>query len=316
MKGFRWTRMKPEMLGRDSRDWRAYIQVSAPKIRDLMEIVSLGDKYILSVGGHLTHGILLMDKACPEPLTVERCLSCCALLAFATDSPVVPIIHTGHFSAGNSRQVSTSLRGTVFSTVKQYGDMLGDLAAAADVYAQTGVTDPFNLGRVLMPRSPTRGFWAFYPWPTSASIERGLAAYWMATLSVLAPSRILNFWRAMEGVTTPQVREALFTDLHSRRTAAVWTQVTRLRKGPDFRYRLVDGCRALRRIAVRRRDELLGLHGTAKAAMDHIYWEGRGKAAHADRKSLEYDMAAFIGDQLRDAELLRFMARVAIEEAW
>ncbi|MER3423876.1 MAG: hypothetical protein C4293_12230 [Nitrospiraceae bacterium] len=57
-------------------------------------------------------------------------------------------------------------------------------------------------------------------------------------------------------------------------------------------------------------------YGSPKGALDFIYREGRGKSAHADKKSLEYDMARFIGDQLRDAELLRYMARVAIEKAW
>lgn len=95
----------------------------------------------------------------------------------------------------------------------------------------------------------------------------------------------------------------------------VWTEATRI---PITKYRpqRLDACRLLRKVAIRRRDELVAKHGSIKAALKFVYEEDRGKAAHADRISLEYDLAEFVGDQLQDAELLRYMARVAIEHAW
>jgi len=256
-----------------------------------------------------------MDRSAPEPLTVERCLLCCAILTFATDSPFVPLLHTGDFGAKDARPFAKRLRGTVFRTVEEYGKKLSELVEAAGVYTQVGLADNTNAGRTLMPSNPKWGWWAYYPWPPTEAISRALSAYWMASLSILPPSRLLNFWRAIEAVTPKDDREKLLSDLHLARIAPVWSEAARTVFPNITRWRL-NASRNLRRIAIHRRDELTAKHGSVKSALKFIYDTGRGKAAHADRESLEYDMAAFIGDQLRDAELLRYMARVAIERAW
>lgn len=315
MPGFRWSKIKPEMLGRDDRDWHAYIEVRSAAIPELLDVVSIGDRYLLSLGAHATHTALLMDKNAPEPLTVARCLLCCAVLTFATDSPIVPVLHTGKFGANDTHPFARTLRGTAFRTVDEYGEKLSNLLEAADVYTQTGFSSPHSITRTMMHSDPKPDCWIYYPWPPAEAVSRSLAAYWMASLSILPPSRILNFWRAMEAVTPSSERETLLADLHLGRLSPVWTEATRI---PVIKHRprRLDACRLLRRVAIRRRDELIAKHRSAKAASRFIYEEGRGKAAHADRKSLEYDMVAFVGAQLRDAELLRYMARVAIERAW
>src|SRR6478609_3208621 len=89
MPEFQWSQIKAEMLGQDDTDWRAYIEVRSAAIRESHEVVSIGDRYLLSLGAHATHCMLLMDKNAPEPLTVARALLCCAIVTFATDSPVV-----------------------------------------------------------------------------------------------------------------------------------------------------------------------------------------------------------------------------------
>ena len=313
--GFQFSRMRPELLGKGPEDWRAYVEVRASSIPELPTVISLGNRYLLSPGLHATHMFLLMDKCAPEPLTVERCLNCCALISFASDSQVIPVPRPIKFDATDVRRFSQTLRGTVFRTIDEYGDKLGDIAEVAEVYNQSGFTHPHSVFRILRPRLPKRGYWLYYPWPPSEQIFRGLSAYWLGVLSVLPPSRILNFWRCMEAVTTKAEREEIFTNLHLAKVAPIWTEATRI---PILKYKTgnFDAVRLLRRAALQRRHDLIQKHGGAKEALDFIYWEGRGKAAHADKKSLEYDMAMFIGDQLRDAELLHYMARVAIETSW
>ena len=78
----------------------------------------------------------------------------------------------------------------------------------------------------------------------------------------------------------------------------------------------VNVTRSLKTSAMRRYRALLRSHGSANAALAFLYWEGRGKAAHADRSSLEYDSGSLVAAQLEDATLLRFLARAAIERAW
>lgn len=204
-------------------DWRSYVELRTPSIRELMEVVSLGDRYIVSLGAHGTHTTLLMDRCATEPLTVERCMSCCALLTFATDSPVVSVPQSAKRNAPNAREFTRTLHGTVFKSVTEYGDKLGDLAEAAEVYIQAGLPLPQHVTRLLVPRDPKRGFWIYYPWPPSDAIFRGLAAYWLGTLSIVAPSRILNFGRAIEAVLSTRADwESLFASLHTAKIAPVW----------------------------------------------------------------------------------------------
>jgi hypothetical protein len=315
MPEFQWSQIKAEMLGQDDTDWRAYIEVRSAAIRESHEVVSIGDRYLLSLGAHATHCMLLMDKNAPEPLTVARALLCCAIVTFATDSPVVPLFHTTKFSANDAQPFARTLRGTAFNTVGEYGEKLSDLIEAANVYTQTGFSTSYKIVRTMIRSSPRPNYWIYYPWPPTEAISRSLSAYWMASLSILSPSRILNFWRAIEAVTPRSERETLLADLHLACPASVWTEATRI---PITKYhpRCRDACRLLRKVAMRRREKLIAQHGSIKAALKFIYEEDRGKAAHADRISLEYDMAAFVGEQLQDAELLRYMARVAIEHAW
>ncbi len=313
--GFRFSRVRQHLLGSDPKDWRSYVEVRTPYIRELIDVVSLGDQYIVSLGAHGTHTTLLMDRCAKEPLTVEKCMNCCSLLTFASDSPVVAVPQSRKLNAPNAREFTRTLHGTVFKSVTEYGDKLGDLAELAEVYIQAGLSPPQHVSRLLVPIDPKGGFWIYYPLPLADAIFRSLAAYWLGTLSIVAPSRILNFWRAIESVSTKADREVLFANLHSAKIAPVWTEVIRIPITKHHR-RKFDATRPLRRLSLKRRDELITEFGSPKAALDFIYWEVRGKAAHADKKSLEYDMARLIGDQLCDAELLRYMARVAIEKAW
>ena len=58
------------------------------------------------------------------------------------------------------------------------------------------------------------------------------------------------------------------------------------------------------------------MHGTTKDALDWLYWERRGKAAHADKSSLDFEGLSSFSDQVSDAILFQYMARVAIEHKW
>lgn len=315
MPAFQWSQIKAELLGQNDTDWRAYIEVRSAAIRQSHEMVSIGDRYLLSLGAHATHCMLLMDKNAPEPLTVARAFLCCAIVTFATDSPVIPLFNATKLSATDARPFARTLRGTAFRTVDEYGEKLSDLIEAANIYTKSGLSTPHKIVRTMMRSSAKPKHWIYYPWPPTEKLSRSLSAYWMASLSILSPSRILNFWRAIEAVTPQSEREALLTDLHLACASPVWTEATRIPITKYHPYRL-DACRLLRKVAMRRRDELVAKYGSIKAALKFVYEEGRGKAAHADRISLEYDLAEFVGDQLQDAELLRYMARVAIEQAW
>ena len=88
--GFHYQPIRWELLGETPDDWRAYIPVAAPHLCDSGDVISIGDRYFLSMGAHATHEHLLMDKTAMEPLTIAKSFAATALVAFAIDSPVVP----------------------------------------------------------------------------------------------------------------------------------------------------------------------------------------------------------------------------------
>jgi hypothetical protein len=270
--GLCFSKVKQELLGGNPNDWRSYVEVRAPSIRELMQVVSLGDRYLLSLGAHGMHTALLIDRCAPDPLTVENCLNCCSLLTFASDSPVVPIPRSGKLNAPNAAEVTRKFRGTVYRSVTEYSDRVGDIVELAEVYVQSGLTPPQHVTRLLVPRDPPNGFWIYYPWPPSEPVFRGLAAYWLATLSVFSPLRILNCWRSIEAVTTKEQRESVFSELHKEKVAPVWTETVGI-PIPKHSRRRIDAASALRRLAVKRRDELIAGLGSSKDAIDYLYWK-------------------------------------------
>lgn len=55
---------------------------------------------------------------------------------------------------------------------------------------------------------------------------------------------------------------------------------------------------------------------TAASALQFLYEMRRGKAAHADKVTADFDHLAQIATQAADAKLLRYMARASLERAW
>lgn len=307
--GFRFRKIKPELLGEEPSDWRAYIPVYAPLVRDLGEVCSLGDRYILSIGAHATHGTLLMDRIAPDPLTIERSVSCCTLLTYALDSPVIPQHSaTAPYEARGVKGFDRTFRHTPVRSVERYFSALAEAAEASLIFLEKPRT--LSVQRTLMRDYPPRGSWTFYPWPPTDAIWRALHAYALGVAAVAANARVLNFWRAVEAVTTRATRLSLYMSLPKVRTAPVWAEAFGVEQ------KTVNVARDLKTTAMRQYRVLQTARGSKRAALDFLYWEGRGKAAHADRRSLEYDSGSLVAAQLEDATLLRFFARVAIERAW
>ena len=80
--------------------------------------------------------------------------------------------------------------------------------------------------------------------------------------------------------------------------------------------RVRNSAALLKRHALLRRRELISLHGNTNAALDFLFRERRGKAAHADKSSLDFEGLSSFSDQISDAILCQYMARVAIEHTW
>ncbi len=251
-----------------------------------------------------------MDKAANEPLTVEKSLTACALVSFAVDSPVVPQ-HTEEQrlrSSPNLRSVQRDFRRAGLASVARYFEALAVTTEVAAPLVEVGFSRPLLPIR-LIPLGDEET-WPYLHWPESQSTWRALTAYWSAMVCVALPARILNFWRAVEAVTSKDQRHLLFRDLHEKRVSPVKTRVWAPQE------KVLNAALTLKRLAVKRRNTLVEIHGNPSRALDWLYWERRGKAAHADRSSLDLEGLTSLGAQLSDATLFQYMARVAIEENW
>lgn len=314
--GFTFRRIRPELTSEELTGWRTCIPVSAVLLPDSRQVISLGGKYFLSMGAHMKRNHLLMDRNAKEPLTVEKSFAATALLTFATDSPVVPD-HTAKPTRYAPPNLSQFQRDITRAGIRShdYFYALMSTAETLDVLAEVGTQHPAMFERKIP--SGRAGMCPYLDWPASAGTWRALTAYWSATLSAVIPGRILNFWRAIEAVTTKTQRYAMFADLEHSRVKPVWTKILMPGKPGIAAYiRVRNSAALLKRRALCRRNRLIALYGTAKAALDWLFWERRGKAAHADRSSLDFEGLSSFDDQISDTLLFRYMARVAIEAKW
>lgn len=314
--GFTFRRIRPELTSGQLTGWRTCIPVSAALLPDSRQVISLGDKYFLSMGAHMRKNHLLMDRNAKEPLTVEKSFAATALLTFVIDSPVVP-----DYTAKPTRYAPPNLsqfqRDVTRAGIRShdYFYALMSTAETLDVLAEVGTQHPAMFERKIP--SGRAGMCPYLYWPASAGTWRALTAYWSATLSAVIPGRILNFWRAIEAVTTKTERYAMFQNLEHSRIKPVWTKILTLRRPGIVDYvRVRNSSALLKRRALRRRNKLIALYGTANAALDWLFRERRGKAAHADQSSLDFEGLSSFNDQISDALLFRYMARVAIEVKW
>lgn len=242
-------------------------------LRDLREACSIGDRYVLSLGAHATHQPLLMDRAGPEPLTIERSLHCCALLTYALDSPVVPQHSAGaNYDAPDVKGFDRTFRRSAVQSAERYFGALVEAAEAASVFTDTRGT--VSVQRTLMPGDPPRGSWTYYPWPPNDDIWRALHAYALGVSAVAVNARILNFWRAAEAVTSKTSRLALFSDLQRPGLAPVWAESF----GISGSSRLVNVARELKTSAMRRYRTLVAQHGSPDKAAGLSVLGGMGQS--------------------------------------
>lgn len=301
------------LVAHNERGWGSYILLYAPYLPDSGDLISLGDKYIVSLGAHATHHPLLMDIDKPTTLTVQRTNDCANLLAFVSDSPVVAKhVSNATKNVSDLQSFSRTLSQTSFHDADTYFEKASE---ALDVVLP--YFDGFVRRGVLWNRTLTKNHkkWVdgyFIKWPQNDRVWRATTSYALALNSFFIPSRILNFYRSIEA--TRESVNYIFSNLAKYRPSPVWSHISVGR--PPKTYRTVDAISYLRRTALNRRANLISQNGSEQAAVRFLWDVQRGKSAHADKQTLEYDYAATLGEQILDACLLQYMARVAIERVW
>lgn len=295
--------LRPRKYPEPEPGWRHVVHLNGGVPEDCW--LSLGDEYLV-LGGALAHGgTLLVDPGVGAPLTLETALQMCALLSFLNDAAVLPQQwrrSPKRLRSANLPHYDKALRGIVNGSVQRYLEKLSKISE---------VTEDLFCG-------PPHGYERDLPWegllslPRQPRTWRALSAYWSGLLSFTFPGRILNFWRAAEAVTSKQDRYALFGNLPAARVAPIWLRRRFVNTGP----KRLDAVKMVRRAALRQHRDLIAAHGSAANALDVLFWSRRGQAAHADKSALEFDHLLDLGQQARDALLIQYLARAAIEGNW
>jgi hypothetical protein len=282
---------------------------------DTGAILSIGD-YVLSLGAHGMHACLLMDDGKNAPLTVERTFEIAALLSYVFRCPIVP----RHWTSLKKEQLAVNRRGFEKNlrgfSLDEYTEALTTVAVMTEDLFLRGSRPGLSLDR--FPEFDPRRWYLLSP-PTRSETWRAVTSYWTALMSITLPGRILNFYRAFEAVVGAQqgalqLREGLFSQVPTTSVRPVYAIARDIRG--EKRPRLLDLNGDLRLRARRRYAFLLKVHKSSNAVIAHLAREGRGKAAHADVVSLEYDRLHELADQALDAALLEYVARIAIDAQW
>jgi hypothetical protein len=312
-KGWRTTLIPESRLPRKPRDGK-FVPIKGSLDRN-GEILSLGNEYFVSLGAHYRHVRMIMDrKGAVEPLSLEKAFALCALLTYAIDAPVVPAPSPGHDLA-NQKLHRRGLRYVIPDGIEGYLEVLGNAAEENESLFELRGQRAWHVHRKPLFPGPLHRQ-PYLELPKNDQTWRLLMVYWGALLAISPQSRLLNFWRVFEAATPKNSRVGILRDLAAARPKPVWSQQELIFRPGVSRVRVVNGVRVLRRFALKRWSELLKTHGTPKAAADHLYWTRRGKSAHADTSAAEFDQLGDLSGQVRDAELLRYAARIALERAW
>lgn len=268
------------------------------------DVVSIAEHAALSLGNHSSHEMLLLIRRGHE-LTLHEMFLVCALISFVYDTPVVPDLDSSSCrKLRGAKNLHGQLRKSTWRGLSAYGDALVKSAEICD-----GLYRPENflLGRGL-------NFSAHFPLPSSDKVKRGIRCYWNALLAVPVPARILNFWRAIESVTTPAERNSLPSRLRGCSLSPVFAYKASGSAGRNksqHRSKL-NTTRILRNEALKTLQVLCANCGTDENVMSYLHVWRRGKAAHADVFTLEHDDEG-LSEQIRDASFLQCLARVALE---
>jgi len=303
----RWTMRTydPSVYKMKSKEWGQIIALSAPLVQT-GDVLSLGGKVYLSMAAHARHTHLLLVRK-EYRLDLTGLFLVCAQLSYRFDGPIVPELADSQdaMKMPASKELNRRLKRLHWRGIGLYRDALEESAeTCGDLYAPAAGAG----GR--FPRH-TSTKWEYCDLPQTDGIKRALLCYWSGLLTVPVPGRIINFWRTIEAITTKPRREQLFDTLATHRIAPVHAQLYR-----DGSYSgTFNTTTSLQRRARHRRRQLLGAHGTSSAVMHYLHAMRRSKAAHADVFTLEYDDALGFSAQLDDMDLLRCLARLALELA-
>ena len=301
----------PEIFPRNSSDLSDVWNVVTTQLNDEIECVQIGSSYVLSLGAHDTHTNLLLSASHKGSIQdirqVENLISYVfdipCLLAFPSSSWLTSTYYKGlkQFFAFVGHRTHPQVY-TVGQRLAEIWETVGNIAS--DGYIR------LLPKRVI--RNPQKKCWTC-EWPSDSRFNRATAVYRQALISPEPHGMILNYWRALEAVSTQAQRYAIARDLGTYRLKAV-RSVDPLT--PDACSKAFNLMSKYRRHVLRYLGGLVSAHGSVEDVVDHLHKNRRNPSAHADHSILDISGNVTLRSLYEDALLLKYISRCAIESHW
>jgi len=284
-----------------------------PGVEDSGEVLQIDDKYILSMGRHAFHAHLLMSIDCG--LDYLNAVRISNALSFLLDTPIVPLYPqekkslSAYFKGIDAVMKRKGFHWRKINWAQRIPENLNEIAETAK-----GCFLGDDFSRTLPLRDNKTGLVPSVSIPDTERFNTAMLAYNEALRSAFFSSCMLSNWRAIEAAepNISKQREALsLIEKHS------FAPVVGFEHKVFQSRRKVQISEKYKKMALARKKELLVIYKSEDGIMSYLWNELRHKSAHADKREiLNAETDGMFAGLLKDALLLRVIARMFIEKKW
>lgn len=292
----------PSLYPNSPRSLKSQWVLYASQLLDPIEVIEIDGTFLLSLGAHSSHVNYLfatkrkptLNEICLIESAITYCFDCpCALI-----NPRFPK-ESNQLRKGY-RPYYKKFHGSIVE--EMYNPFHGQ-DEIIDIASQNGLD---SFARHLDSITPGESRWKL-KLPTKASVKNAMFVYRLAALSLDPFSRILNYWRCLESLTSINERKALFADVPNLSPAPVY---------------VMDRPNAKKRFNIMKKycneaklhfNDLVKTLRSANDINDYFYKQRRCPVAHANGTPLSYDSGVSYGEFARDCIMLKVVVRSAME---
>lgn len=300
-----------EIFPNKPKDVKSAWAVIMPQMYDVIDCLQIGKKYVLSIGAHDTHQILLLSVE--YKASYLEVVEIANLLSYLFDT----VCHIGY--PDRKSETKTYLKG-----LRPYFKLVGCPTSRKFYTIEDRIAEIFELANEIA----GDGYLRILPYnsyadrrsrccscdlPSDKKLKRALVVYRQALLSIEPQGMILNYWRVLEATTTKSERYQLIRTFLQDRVKPIKCFHP---MESDEKHRYFNIIPRHRKAVRRYFEKLLKAHKTPDNILDHLYKNRRCPSAHAQTNILEVTKDVSLVSLYSDALLLKYLSRCAIERLW
>ena len=287
---------------RSPKSLKSQWEIHIPDLTDPIEVIEIEELFLASLGAHSPHMNHLFGTIRKPTYSEIALIECC--FAFQFDCPCAIVDPRFKKEAGEIAKGVIRLK-KKFTGIfhEDFFDPFDGIKAQVDVASEHDID---GYVRMLDNINSQTLRWKM-SLPSGIKMKNALHSYRMARLSLDPFSRILNYWRSLEPITTVAERRAIFEVLPTITLKPVLVSNWKDRRQFDIMKTYVGEAKL-------QFDNLIRKGLTPSDICDHYYRQRRCAIAHAANNPLGYDSGISLGELQRDTIVMKVVARHAIEK--